>query len=251
MIDNKGIIESVNKSALVLFGYTEEELIGRNVSVLMPEPYEREHDAYLERYNKTREPQIIGIGREVEGKTKAGHIFPLRLAVSEVILNDREKQKMLYKFFVSLGTLLLLKIRSEHDHSYPGLEDHNPDHDLTGFPSNVVAIAAVFSKHNFEWDEVLADPKDRILFRDLNQGCFGYETIKFFHKRSSCKCLNEQYTRAKTSPKLMVCNYCKKKKDRRQLFMCGRCKYTHYCSVECQAADYADHKTLCGMLCTK
>ena len=90
-----------------------------------------------------------------------------RLAVdpqfAEVILNDREKKKRLQPFFVSLGTHLLLKIRSEHEREMRSEHNHSPDHDLTGFPSNAVALAAVFSKHNFERDEVLADPKDRIL----------------------------------------------------------------------------------------
>lgn len=88
-IDSKGHIETINQSAIDLFGYDEEELIGKNVSILMPEPYHSEHDSYLTRYQKTRVPHIIGIGREVEGQTRSGRIFPLRLAVSEVILNDR------------------------------------------------------------------------------------------------------------------------------------------------------------------
>jgi PAS domain S-box-containing protein len=88
-IDDKGIIESINRSALRLFGYEENELIGKNVSYLMPESYSREHDEYIERYKSTRKRHIIGIGREVEGKSKTGRVFPLRLAVSEVVLNDR------------------------------------------------------------------------------------------------------------------------------------------------------------------
>ena len=57
--------------------------------MLMPDPYKSEHDGYMSRYQKTKQARIIGIGREVEGITKSGRIFPLRLAVSEVILNDR------------------------------------------------------------------------------------------------------------------------------------------------------------------
>ncbi len=88
-IDNRGRIETINRSALHLFEYDESECIGNNISMLMPDPYKSEHDGYMSRYQKTKEPRIIGIGREVKGITKSGRIFPLRLAVSEVILNDR------------------------------------------------------------------------------------------------------------------------------------------------------------------
>ncbi|MBT8220872.1 MAG: PAS domain-containing sensor histidine kinase [Bacteroidia bacterium] len=88
-ISDKGLIESMNKSASTLFGYEEEEVIGKNVSMLMPEPHKSDHDQYMRRYQKTREKKIIGIGREVSGKRKDGSIFPIRLAVGEVFLNNR------------------------------------------------------------------------------------------------------------------------------------------------------------------
>lgn len=88
-IDQRGIIEDMNPAAATLFGYTTEEVTGQNIKMLMPEPYHSEHDNYLHRYNETKIPHIIGIGREVSGRRKDGSIFPFRLAVSEVILNDR------------------------------------------------------------------------------------------------------------------------------------------------------------------
>ena len=84
-IDDKGIVETINPAAADLFGYDPQEVIGQNVKMLMPSPYHEEHDGYLTRYIKTNEPHIIGIGREVEGKKKDGTTFPLRLAVSEVM----------------------------------------------------------------------------------------------------------------------------------------------------------------------
>lgn len=87
--DERGRIESFNKAAEKLFGYTEAEVIGKNLNVLMPPPYREEHDSYVRNYIETGEAQIIGIGREVEGQRRDGSIFPLELAVSEVQVEGR------------------------------------------------------------------------------------------------------------------------------------------------------------------
>lgn len=88
-IDNRGRIESLNPSALKIFGYKEEELVGKNISILMPEPDKSRHDGYLLNYQNTGDKKIIGKGREVRGLRKDGSEFPFRLAVSEVQLQER------------------------------------------------------------------------------------------------------------------------------------------------------------------
>nr|MBC7612880.1 PAS domain-containing sensor histidine kinase [Pseudopedobacter sp.] len=88
-IDDRGIIESINPAGCKLFGYKQTEVIGENINMLMPEPDHSQHDQYLKRYQETRDPHIIGKGREVKGKKKNGTQFPFRLAVSEVQYDGR------------------------------------------------------------------------------------------------------------------------------------------------------------------
>jgi len=82
-IDAAGGIETINGAAERLFGYTAAEVIGKNVRMLMPQPYRDEHDGYLARYLTTGEKRIIGIGREVVGLRKDGTVFPMDLSVGE------------------------------------------------------------------------------------------------------------------------------------------------------------------------
>lgn len=89
-IDERGVIEHINPAALVLFGYKKGELVGQNISVLMPRPFRDQHDSHLKKYNETGQKNIIGIGREVIGLRKDGSTFPFRLGVSEVSYSDRK-----------------------------------------------------------------------------------------------------------------------------------------------------------------
>jgi PAS domain S-box-containing protein len=88
-IDESGTIESFSRSASALFGYAAEDVVGRNVRTLMPPPFNDEHTDYIERYRKTGERRVIGIGRVVEGRRKDGTKFPAELAVGEALIDDR------------------------------------------------------------------------------------------------------------------------------------------------------------------
>jgi two-component system sensor kinase FixL len=88
-IDEMGLIVSANPATEKLFGHQVKDLIGQNVKMLMPNPYQEEHDGYLDNYKSSGVPKIIGIGREVVGKRKDSTTFPMHLAVSEILVGNR------------------------------------------------------------------------------------------------------------------------------------------------------------------
>ncbi|QDT12672.1 PAS domain S-box protein [Planctomycetes bacterium K23_9] len=115
-IDESGVILSANPATERMFGYAVEELYGENVKILMPSPYQEEHDKYLSNYQETRHAKIIGIGREVVAKRKDGTTFPIDLAISEAtvgskriftgIIRDASDRKLAAVLQAELGRIL-------------------------------------------------------------------------------------------------------------------------------------------------
>lgn len=112
-INHRGIMQSVNPATERLFGYTAADLLGKNVSMLMPSPFREEHDNYINRYLSTRQARIIGVGREVLGRHKNGETFPVELAVSELdhlklftgIIRDIRQRKELERDIVEIASM--------------------------------------------------------------------------------------------------------------------------------------------------
>ena len=83
-INEAGIVESLNAATMTMFGYPADELIGRNVNVLAPEPHRSQHDGYIQRYLRSGVAKVIGTNREVEARRKDGSVFPAELMISEI-----------------------------------------------------------------------------------------------------------------------------------------------------------------------
>lgn len=88
-IDERGVVDTFNQAASRVFGYGQSEVLGHNVSMLMGDPDRNRHDHYIERYLRTGEARVIGIGRELAGRHKDGSTIPIELAVSESIVGER------------------------------------------------------------------------------------------------------------------------------------------------------------------
>ncbi|MBQ0718643.1 MAG: PAS domain S-box protein [Gammaproteobacteria bacterium] len=94
-IDEHGNVLQFNKTAEALFGYSAEEMVGNNVSQLMPEPHASQHDGYLQRYLQTGDAHIIGFGRELMGRHKSNKLFPLRLFIAELPVSDSGERRFI------------------------------------------------------------------------------------------------------------------------------------------------------------
>ncbi|AVO47976.1 diguanylate cyclase [Melaminivora suipulveris] len=101
-IDHQGIVHGYNRSAERIFGWSAQEVCGRNINMLMPQPYRSQHDGHLARYMRTGQAHIIGIGREVTGLRKDGSTIPLHLGVGKA---GTRRQPLFIGFLTDLSDL--------------------------------------------------------------------------------------------------------------------------------------------------
>jgi PAS domain S-box-containing protein len=123
-INRKGIVESFNRRAEMIFGYNADEIVGKNVKVLMPAPYREEHDSYISKYLETGEKHVIGVTREVVAQRKDGSLFPAELSVAEVdhqkifigLIQDITRRKALEREILEIASIEQRRIGQDlHD----------------------------------------------------------------------------------------------------------------------------------------
>jgi PAS domain S-box-containing protein len=152
-IDHDGIIKTLNPAVANLFGYCPEEVIGRNVKMLMPEPYRSEHDMYLVNYLETGQAKIIGSsGRELTGKRKDGSIFPIELAIGEVDVAGR-------KMFTGIVRDITDRKRTEE---HQALLVAELDHRVKNILAQVAVVASSTRQGSRSIDEFLQSLDGRI-----------------------------------------------------------------------------------------
>jgi diguanylate cyclase (GGDEF)-like protein/PAS domain S-box-containing protein len=128
VIDERGTIETFNRAAQQIFGYSPEETIGQNVKLLMASPHHENHDGYLSTYLRTGEKKVIGTDREVEGRRKNGQTFPLEISVNEVHINSRR---------LFTGVLRDITDRKQTEERLKYLAHYDS---LTGLPNRVMFL---------------------------------------------------------------------------------------------------------------
>lgn len=153
-INSRGIIEAFSRPAEMMFGYAAHEVIGRNVNMLMPEPYSSEHDQYLHNYKSTGNRKIIGIGREVQARRKSGEIFPIDLAVSE---NDTPTGKQF------IGIIRDITVQKQNAERIEFLSFHDP---LTELPNRTHLMAQLDTWLNA--DNIIVSCINIDFFRRIN-----------------------------------------------------------------------------------
>ena len=152
------------------------------------------------------------------------------------ILVDESYRKFVLDILVHIGTNMMLS-QGRYDianamcvaQSIVALEHYNGEDDI----NFVINKRVVRSK----WRDLEINSSEK------------REGLKFYRKRTSCKCLKKMHLEArKTLPKLGICEYCKEEKERVLLDVCSRCKVEQYCSRECQVTDWSKHKGICGLI---
>jgi PAS domain S-box-containing protein len=176
IIDDGGLVRTVNPATQRLFGYSESELIGQNVSLLMPEPFRSRHDGYIRHHLETGERKIIGIGRQVMGRRKSGAIFPMHLSVSTFTADGRRYfTGIVHDLSEQRGTGTL-----REQALFEAIFNHLPD-----------AVLVADADHKI----LLCNPAVARVFGYAPEELIGQETAVVYHTPAECERIRRLETR--------------------------------------------------------
>jgi len=191
VINDGGLIKSFSTAAERLFGYSAADVIGQNVKVLMPQPYRDEHDGYLERYRRTGERRIIGIGRVVLGRRADGSTFPMELAVGETNLEGRRmftgfvrditERQVARERLQELQSELLRASRLSAMGQMASALAHELNQPLTAIINYVQATRRMVSNHDITRDR-LEETMDKAVAQAYRAGQIIYRMRQFLQK---------------------------------------------------------------------
>lgn len=194
--DRSGIIRSINRACCRLFGYEDGELVGRNMSILMPPPFSRDHGRYVDTYMRTDRPKIIGIGRETLGQRKDGTVFPIHLSVGQARLGEDVT-------FVGIIRDISERLAAEQRASY--LARHDP---LTGVLTRTAFLEeceALFAGSRAEGEDVASGGSLFALFSlDVDQFSDVNEAFGFHVGDAALKAMVSRVTEV-LPPNTIIC----------------------------------------------
>lgn len=193
LIDERGTVRLFNPACERLFGYDRDEVVGRNVKMLMPESYAAEHDSYLENYHNTGERKIIGIGRDVTAQKKDGAIFPIRLSVGEAdpehssvyvgVIHDLSERKRLEERLAGLVDQLSRTNRDLEEFAYVASHDlQEPARKMITFSNRLIESERErLSEHGRDYLDRIHSASTRmqtLIEELLNYARLGYSDIR-------------------------------------------------------------------------
>eukprot|EP00899_Mesostigma_viride_P003556 jgi/Mesvir1/13200/Mv06160-RA.2 len=202
VINMQGIVQHVNKVITRMFGFTKDELVGKNVRIMMPQPYQNNHDSYLQAYHTTGVAKVIGIPREMEGRHKNGYLIPIRLFVTKIdskgvtqymgIIRDMEDDPRPKLHLDTTGNVTSINRSFANQLGYTG-------DDLVNQPATKVLMPAALQRgNNRAWDsELLAYLETRAqadMENDDDPALPGKEATAF-HKNGTDMAVEMQVTK--------------------------------------------------------
>ena len=157
--DERGVIDTVNHAVEKMFGYMPDELVGRNVSLLMPDPYRKEHDRYIDKYLVTGKGRLINNRAEVIGLRKDGSSFPIEIALSEMFIGER-------RYFVAVARDVTESKRQTAALQYQALHDALTELPNRSLLSDRIRQSVLLAQREHHELALLVMDLDR--FKDIN-----------------------------------------------------------------------------------